>query len=182
MSDKKRPSIRTSKLIKALQVDDLKSLVKTLEEVQEKGNVDLIKPLIDLGKNIEEKEVQDAIQKILFSLKISAAHPVILEELKNIGPCSFRKTLLTTIWESNIDALPYLDTLVKIALEGDLYEAIEVLTILEESEGELIEERVLDSLLLLKEYEVNTKEQDATKEVFITSISDKLNDWNKGLD
>lgn len=182
MSDKKSPSARTSKLIKALQEEDVKSLLKTLTEIQEKGNVDLIKPLIELGKNRSEKEIQDAIQKILFSLKISAAHPIILEELSKMDACSFRKTLLSAVWESNIDALPYLDTFVKIALEGDLYEVIEVLTVLEESEGELIEEKVLDSLLLLKEYESANLQQDPTKEVFINSISDKINDWNKGLD
>lgn len=182
MSNKKSPSIRTSKLIKGLQAEDVKSVLKTLEEIQEKGNVELIKPLIELGEKRQEKEIQDAIKKILFSLKISAAHPIILEELKNMEACPFRKTLLSVVWESNIDALPYLDTLVKIALEGDLYETIEVLTVLEESEGELIEEKVLDALLLIKEYEANNSQQDPTKGVFITSISDKINDWNKGLD
>ena len=182
MSDNKTPSARNNQLIKDLQVEELNSLLKTLTEIQEKGNVDLIKPLIELGKSRDEKEIQDAIQKIFFSLKISAAHPVILEELKNIGAHPFRKLLLSTIWESNIDALPHLDTLVKIAIEGDLYEAIEVLTILEEGEGELVEEKILDSLLLLKEYEASNSEKEATKEVFITSISDKLNDWNKGLE
>jgi len=182
MGAKKEYTIKENKWLEGLQDEDDNTVLKTINEIQENGNIKLIKPLIELAKKRDDREIQDAIQKVLFSLKVSAAHPIILEELKNIGPVPFRKILLSTLWESNINALGHLDTLVKIALEGDLYEAIEVLTILEESEGELIEENILESLLLLKEYEANHDVKDKDKASFIQSISDKVNAWNKGIE
>lgn len=181
MGAKKEYTIKEKKWLEGLQDEDKNTVLKTINDIQEKGNSKLIKPLIELAKNRDENDIQEAIQKVLFSLKVSAAHPIILEELKNIGPIPFRRILLSTLWESNIDALSHLDTLVKIAIEGDLYEAIEVLTVLEESEGELIEEKVLESLLLLKEYEANQDGIDKDKASFIQSISDKINAWNKEI-
>jgi hypothetical protein len=96
-------------------------------------------------------------------------------------PCPFRKVLLSTLWEAKIDALDHVDVLVKVAIDGDLYEAIEVLTVLEESEGELNEEKILESLLLLKEFESKNLAIDPAKDEFIKSIKDKLELWNKGL-
>jgi hypothetical protein len=181
MSDKKEQNSKTKKLIDGLEVDDMDIVLKTLETIQEKGNKDLIKPLIELGVRRKEKEIQDAIQKIFFSLKISAAHPIILKELSTMPPCPFRKVLLSTLWEAKIDALDHVDVLVKVAIDGDLYEAIEVLTVLEESEGELNEEKILESLLLLKEFESKNLAIDPAKDAFIKSIKDKLELWNKGL-
>lgn len=181
MSDKKEQKARTNKLIDGLLVDDMDIVLTTLETIQEKGNKDLIKPLIELGMRRDEKEIQDAIQRILFGLKISAAHPIILNELISMPPCPFRKILLSTLWEAKINALNHLDELVKIAIEGDLYEAVEVMTVLEESEGELNEEKILESLLLLKEFESRNQPIEPAKDAFIQSIKDKLELWNKGL-
>ena len=181
MSEKKEQKNKAEKLIEGLSVDDIEIVLKTLEVIQEKGNKNLIKPLIELGMRRDEKEIQNAIQKILFSLKISAAHPIILDELSTMPPCPCRKVLLSTLWEAKIDALNHVDVLVKIAIDGDLYEAIEVLTVLEESEGELNEEKILESLLLLKEFESKNLAIDPAKDAFIKSIKDKLELWNKGL-
>ena len=104
-----------------------------------------------------------------------------MEELISMPPHPFRRVLLSTIWEAKINALDHIDKLVKIAIDGDLYEAIEVFTILEESEGELNEEKILESLLILKELESSNTALDPAKDAFIQSIKDKLEQWNKGL-
>lgn len=181
MSQEKGKETTLNKLIKELNNEDPEMVVKAIQTIQEKGNAKLIKPLIELGKKRSEKEIQDAIQKIFFSLKVSAAHPIILEELISMPPHPFRRVLLSTIWEAKINALNHVDVLVKIAIDGDLYETIEVFTILEESEGELNEEKILESLLILKELEASNTQLDPAKDAFIQSIKDKLDQWNKGL-
>jgi hypothetical protein len=182
MSEKKETIAKENKWIEGLQNKDLNSVIKTIEEIQENGNVKLLKPLIELGIKSDERKIQDAIQKVLFSLKVSAAHPIIIEELFSMQPIPFRRVLLSTLWESNINAMDHLDKLVKIAIEGDLYEAIEVVTLLEESEDEVSEEKILDSLLLLKEHALNKSAVDNGKEVFIDSIAEKINEWNNALE
>jgi hypothetical protein len=181
MSTAKSKNTRNEEFKKGLEKEDVQSLVKTLEKIEQKGNAEMIIPIIQLGIKRQEREIQDVITRILFGIKISAAHPIILEQLKDMPSTPFRRVLVSAVWESEINGLDYLDTFVKIALEGDLYEAIECLTVIEESEGELNEEKILDSMLLLKDYMSNPDNASNEKAVIIESIASKVSDMNKGF-
>jgi len=181
MSTNNSKKTRKQEMLKGLKSEDLSTLVKTLEKVEKNGDADLISPIIQLGSKRQEEEVQTIIRRILFGIKISAAHPIMLQELKTMESNPFRRVLLSSIWEAGINGLEELDTIVRIAIEGDLYEAIECLTIIEESEGTLNEEKILDSLLLLEAFKSSNEKVDPSKEVIMSSIYDKVSDMNKGI-
>ena len=92
----------------------------------------------------------------------------------------FRRIVIASVWNANINGLSHLDTFVRIAIEGDFYEAVECLTVIEESEGELIEEKILDSLLLLKAYMVDAKNENDPKKTIMDSILARINILNQG--
>ncbi len=181
MSNEKELSKKNQTLIKALESKDVSIVLKALEEIEKNGNSSLIRPMIDLGVREENKEIRDVLQRILFGIKISAAHPIMLDALVEMKANSFRQILLSMIWTANINGLDHLDTFVKIAIEGTLYEAIECLTVIEESEGELNEEKILESLLLLNEYRNKPGIKDDPKFSILESIFVKVSDLNKGI-
>ena len=181
MNTKKELNLKNKSLIEDLKSDDLNVMLKALEEIGENGNSALISPMIELGIRREDKEIRDALQTILFGIKISSAHPIMLDALAKMEANSFRQVLLSMIWTANINGLGYLDTFVKIAIEGTLYEAIECLTVIEESEGEVNEEKVLESLLLLNEYMKRPGVDQDDKYTLIESILDRVKNLNKSI-
>ena len=181
MEDKKNQDLKLKELEKALQEQEGESLIKSIKKLESEGQASLLPLLIKRASENEDEAVQKAIENILFSLKDSKSHPVLLEELKKMPAIEFRKTLLAAIWNSKIDALPILDDLIRIAIEGDYYEAIEVYTILDESEGEIIEERVLDALLLMNEYKNSPDYKNDPKKELIDQIASKLDLLNQGI-
>jgi len=181
MSKKKQLSSRTIELIKGLEVDDAKAILKTLSKIENEGNEAMIIPLIELGIKRDETEIRDFVQKILFNLKISSAHSIILNELDKMDANPFRRELIAAVWNAEINGMDHMDTFVRIAIEGSFYEAIECLTVIEESNGELIEEKILESLLLLKAYMDDPANEKDEKRPIIQNIFEKVSLLNQGI-
>ena len=181
MSKKKELNSRTKELIKDLQSSDAKTILTTLGKIENEGNEAMIIPLIEVGIKRDEIEIRDYVQKILFNLKISSAHSIILNELDSMEANPFRKELIAAVWNAEIDGMDHLDTFVRIAIEGSFYESIECLTVIEESNGELIEEKILDSLLLLNSYMNDPANEKDEKRPIIQNILEKVSLFNKGI-
>jgi len=152
LTKKEEKNLRFNELSKALKSKDTKNLSKTLKKIETEDDVRLLKPLIELGARNRDESIELQISKLLFDLKLTKGHSIIMEELENMGPNPFRAVLISTIWNANIQAMDHLDLIVKLAVEGNFMEAIECLTVIEETEGEIVEEQVLESLLMLKGY------------------------------
>ena len=151
LSRKEGKDLRFKELSKALSSDDPGELRITLKEIEKVGDVRLIKPLIELGQRNRHINVQLEISQLLYDLKLTKGHSIILEELENMEPNPFRTVLIAAVWNANIAAFDHLDLFVKLAVEGSFEESIECLTVIEETEGVIVEEQVLESLLMLKE-------------------------------
>lgn len=174
LSNKEEKDLRFKELSKALLSNDPGELRVTLKEIEKEDDVRLIKPLIDLGKRNRHINVQLEISQLLFDLKLTKGHSIILDELKSMDANPFRAVLLATVWNANIDALDHLDLFVKIAIEGSFEESIECLTVIEETEGVIVEEQVLESLLMLKEYLQNDDNNSLDKTPVIKDILTKV--------
>jgi len=174
LTNKEEKDLRFKELNTALKSNDPGELRSTLKEIKNETDVRLIKPLIELGVKNQHINVQMEISDLLFDLKLTQGHSIILEELKNMEANPFRAVLIATIWNANINALDHLDLFVKLAIEGSFEEAIECLSVIEETEGEVVEEQVLDSLLMLKEYLLNPKNDSIDKTPIIKDILIKV--------
>jgi len=174
LRSKEEKDLRFKELRNALNSDDPGELRSTLKEIEKEDDVRLVKPLIELGKRNRHINVKLEISQLLYDLKLTKGHKIILEELKNMDSNPFRAVLIATIWNANISAMDHLDLFVKIAIEGSFEEAIECLTVIEETEGEIVEEQVLESLLLLKEYIKNNDNSSLDKTPVIKDILTKV--------
>ena len=174
LTKKEEKELRFKELKKALKSKDNKELSKTLKDIESKDDIRLLMPLIELGKRNENEKIELKITKLLFDLKLTKGHSIILNELKDGEPSGFRSILISTIWNANIQALDYLDVFVKIAIEGSFLESIECLTVIEETEGEVVEEQVLESLILLREFLQNNSDSD--KKTIIEDILRRVED------
>jgi len=174
LSNKEEKDLRFKELSKALKSNDPGELRSTLKEIEKEDDVRLIKPLIELGQRNRHINVQLEISQLLFDLKLTKGHSVILDELKTMGPNPFRTVLIASVWNANIAAFDHLDLFVKLAIEGSFEEAIECLTVIEETEGVIVEEQVLESLLMLKEYLQNEYNNSLDKTLVIKDILTKI--------
>jgi hypothetical protein len=170
LTNKEEKELRFKELSKALKSKDPLELRNTLKEIEDEDDVRLIKPLIALGKRNKNEEINLKISQLLFDLKLTKGHSIILNELKNMEPNPFRSVLISTIWNANIAAMDHLEMLVKLAVEGNFLEAIECLTVIEETEGVIEEEQVLESILMLKEYLSIPENKDSDKTTIIQDI------------
>lgn len=174
VSKKEGKDLRLKELSQALLSNDPGELRVTLKEIENEDDIRLIKPLIELGKRNRHINVQLEISQLLYDLKLTKGHSIILEELKNMDLNPFRSVLISTVWNANIAALDHLDLFVRIAIEGSFEEAIECLTVIEETEGVIVEEQVLESLLMLKEYLQNDENNSLDKTPVIKDILTKI--------
>ena len=174
LTNKEEKDLRFNELSKALKSNDPGELRSTLKEIEKEDDVRLIKPLIELGKRNRHINVQLEISQLLYDLKLTKGHAIILDELKTMGPNPFRTVLIAAVWNANIAAFDHLDLFVKLAIEGSFDEAIECLTVIEETEGVIVEEQVLESLLMLKEYLQDDKNKEVDKTPNIKDILTKV--------
>jgi hypothetical protein len=170
LTNKEEKDLRFKELTNSLKSKDEASLSKILKEIETQDDVRLIKPLIELGKRNKNEAVNIQISQLLFDLKLTKGHDIILNELENMEANPFRSVLISTIWNANIAAMDHLEMLVRLAIEGDFLEAIECLTVIEETEGVIEEEQVLESLIMLKEYLSNPENKDSDKTTIIQDI------------
>jgi len=165
LTNKEEKDLRFKELSNALKSNDITALSQTLKEIETEADTRLLNPLIELGKRNKNEDIKLKISQLLFDLKLTKGHAIILDELEKMEANPFRAVLISTIWNANIQAMDHLDLIVRLAVEGDFLEAIECLTVIEETEGEIIEEQVLESIIMLKEYLHKTDEESGKTQI-----------------
>ena len=94
VSKKEGKDLRLKELSQALLSNDPGELRVTLKEIENEDDIRLIKPLIELGKRNRHINVQLEISQLLYDLKLTKGHSIILEELKNMDLNPFRSVLI----------------------------------------------------------------------------------------
>jgi hypothetical protein len=176
MSDKVTKTTKKQEKIKTL-LEDLKNQsttkVKTvLDALQILGEATILKDIITaIDLNDLKSERNNLIIEFLNSLKDSSCREEIINLLEDSSIQPYKKIILSTIWNSPLDYSEYIDLFVKIACEGDLIEALDCLTIIENMEGPFEEEQVMEAKLILNNYMENKSEDTPQKEHLISEIA-----------
>lgn len=89
--------------------------------------------------------------------------------------------MLMSIWNMKVDFSSYIDDFVMIATQGDLMEAVDCLTIIENLEGPFMEENILESQLHLKEYLETGDKSDTQKAEILSEIAVLIKKINMNL-
>lgn len=176
MSEKITKLSKKQEKIKAL-VDDLKNQstnkVKTaLDALQILGEASILKDIITaLDLENLKSERNDLIIEFLNSLKDTSCREEIINLLEDSTFQAYKKIILSSIWNSPIDYSEYIDLFVKLSCEGDLIEALDCLTIIENMEGPFEEEQLMEAKLILNNYMEMKSEVDPQKEQLISEIA-----------
>lgn len=175
--------MKIKEIISFLTSKDEKLIKKALSGLKVDGDATVIPLLVDLLLNDkDEKKYQKEILEILSSLKDTSATEVIIEMLRDEKHLPIRQLLLSTIWNSALDYSNYMADFVLIACEGDLLEALDCLTILENLPSEIEERHILEAQWHLKEYMEDLEPKDEKKAQLISEIALFIKDIDKNIE
>lgn len=137
MTEKKQTTL--DKAFAALLSDDDTKALEAIAAIHEKGDVKTIFPLLHALARTEDHARQRRIQGLLYEVKVKDAAAELARALDEPGLLAVRKTVIAAFWNAGLDARPYVEHLIDIAVEGDAEETFEVLTVIENQD--LLEEK-----------------------------------------
>ena len=181
MSDIKKVNKKVAQILLQLSSPEPKDIIKAIKAIKMSGNETAIEPLIDLYSNTTNNAVQSEIIDLLNSIKSTKVPAVLIECLKNEKYAKARQVMLSSIWNSNLDYTPYLLEIVESAQKGEMMDAMECLTILENMEGTLSEEKIMDALLSMKSYLVENTKENSPKMGLLQDVTLLLSEINNSL-
>lgn len=132
MSENKKNPL--DKAFAALLSDDDAKALEALALIHEKGDARAIFPLLHALASTDDPSRQRRIQSMLYEVKVKEAAAELGRALDTPELLDVRKTVIAAFWNAGLDARPYVQRLLQIAVEGDAAETFEVLTVLENQE------------------------------------------------
>lgn len=129
------------------------NVVSALNALKEEGNIHYLPILFDLLNSNPDEKVEEEIIKILGTLKVQEAAPVMAKALQNQKYKPIRKPLTTACWQNGLDFKEHLPVFVEMVIEEDFETGFEAFTVIESMEkypeGKVIEDitdRIHESL------------------------------------
>ena len=181
MSDKNAEKKKIKTLIADLRPGDEQRQLQAIKGLKVHGDHTVVKPLLDVLLNTDSENVRKEIISVLNTVKLTSVPPVIASALTNANYKPIRQILLSSIWNSGLDYREYLKEIVIAAVQGEMMDALECITIIENTEGEFSEEQLYDAQLVLKEYLVENKDDISPKNNLLFEISQLLQEMNDQL-
>jgi hypothetical protein len=144
-------------LVSQLHSTKSAEVIGALKKIPEQGNATLIKPLLRTYLAWpDESEISSRIEKILGELKTQEAVPELISALETEEFDSLRALIISTFWHAGIYPSDELDVLITHAIRGDYMVALEVVTVVENSDvftdPDLVQQHILDIDEFLDEY------------------------------
>ncbi len=180
-SNKSKPNKKVVELIKQLESEEAKQVIKAINGLKVHGNETAIEPLIKLHTNTKNNAVKAEIETLLNSIKSTKAVEEVINCLTDDEYKNSHQAILSSIWNSNLDYSLYLDEIVAAAIEGDMMHAMECLTIFENLEGEMTEEKILNPLLSLNQFLNDNSGSDDPKYTLLLEVAQILQNINNSL-
>ena len=161
---------------------DQKKMEKGLNTISTKGHTGVIKGLIDLMMKSKDLTLRKKIGILLSNIQDEEAIDVIMNVVNDDDYKSVRADILNSIWNSKLDYSRYIADFVSLAVEGDLMQAVECLTAIENMLGPFQEHDLLEAQLYLKEYHSNRTNESEQKNKIISDVAMFIKDQNEGVD
>lgn len=137
-------------------------VLKALEKTESKGDSSLIPDLIDLWANSEDHPIKKRVENILFGLKDKNALQLLVDYLSTDVSDDRKWLALNSIWQSGLDASGHLTELVDFAISNSFTNAIDVMTIIENSEFSDDIEPIVDANIKKINAKIATSKTDVT--------------------
>ncbi|MFT5819020.1 MAG: hypothetical protein ACI8ZM_000242 [Crocinitomix sp.] len=167
-------------LLSDLANGDNKQQIKAIQGLKVHGNETVIESLLLVLANDPNAGLYSEIVDLLNTPKSTKVPAEIAKALVDKRFVEIRHTLLTTIWNSGLDYRPYLEEIVTAATEGEMMDALECITIIENIEGEMTEDQLFEPLIVLTEY-LGSTQDDGPKLELIREVTATLQNINNML-
>lgn len=164
-----------------LQKKEENKQIAAVKSLKIHGDESVIEPLIQTWIGTESEKLKIEIEDLLNTIKSTKVPEVLVSCLNNPKYSEARQTMLVSMWNSGLDYRPYLGDIASATVEGDFMAAMECITILENLEGQLEEDQVMDALLVFKTYLVDNREEKNTKSDLIKEMVIVLQQMNDNL-
>jgi len=181
MAEQKKTNKKVTELINKLNSKESKEIINAIKSLKIHGNETAIEPLIKLYTVTKNNAVKNEIVDLLNSIKSTKVPPVLISCLTNTKYKSASQVMLGSIWNSNLDYTEYLSEIINAAQIGEMMDAMECLTILENMEGTLTEENIMDALVNLKSYLVENSTVNTPKMGLLREVAMILTEINESL-
>ncbi|MBD3636060.1 MAG: hypothetical protein HUJ25_01865 [Crocinitomicaceae bacterium] len=153
--------------------------IKAVQSLKVHGNESAIKPLVQvLSSTSASQLLKDEITDLLNTIKSTKVPAEIIKCLNNDDFAAAHQLLLASIWNSGLDYSMYMGDIASATIKGDFMYAMECLTILENIEGQLEEDQIMDALLVFQSYLVENKDEEDNKQQIIKEIVIILQNMN----
>ena len=149
-------------------------VLNAISIARSKGNKLLIPSIIKLLDHSSAEVIQSA-KNMLFDLKDQDSIDAILDGAIKSTDKEIRNILLQSLWQSNIQPINHLSKIVKIGLEGNLEDCIEVFSIV----TNMIDVKIPDSECMESIFEINSgieKIKDKAQKQLLLDIVTFLNE------
>lgn len=158
-------------------------VLDAIKKIRAEGNRELIPDLVRLWLK-EEGAIKTELTNLLYELKDNTVTEALIELLDEKEFIPAREQILTIFWNAGLDTREHLSTLVRIALQGNYMQTLEVLTIIENLDPPFPEEEIMDALIQLKSYFANPEAEKEEKFKLLQTITTiiKVHDDNQILD
>lgn len=134
----------------ALFSNDAPVVLGALDQLDEFVHTDTVEPLLVLFAQNTNKEIKAKLTDILSTLKVSGLEDVFMKALQAKEFQACRKDFIHFMWSSNVQPESGWMHLAEWAAHGTYEECIEILSLLDNTEQELIEEELLEAVSILK--------------------------------
>lgn len=152
---------------------DQEIVLEAIRKIRSVGHPYLIPALVNKWMN-SSGEVEIQLNDLLYSLKDESVIAPLLQLLKDEKIAANRVKLISIFWNCAFEPKDHLSLFVKIATEGTFFEAFECLTLIETMESPFPEEETLESLILLKKYFAEHREEEDENYSLVRTIATYL--------
>jgi len=180
MSVQKTPK-KIEELINDLKKTESKVQIQAIKDLKIYGNKITIEPLIALHIESTNNVVKSEIEDLLNTLKTNNVQETVIDCLTNPDFELAHQIILSSIWNSNLDYSDYLNEIVETAINGDFMIAMECLTIFENMEVDLTEEKVMPAMVTINQYLNDNNGEESTKHDLLSEVGVFLNQINQSL-
>ena len=154
-----------------LQSSEEALITKALSIIATKGDSSLISDLITLWTDTDNQLHKKSVESILFGLKEKNALDTLITYLSTDASEESKWLALNAIWQSGFDASEHLSALIDFAINNSYTNAIDVMTIIENSEFDNEHEDLVDNCLIkLNDYLLKNKSDNLSLLLEIKSI------------
>ncbi len=181
MAQTSKPNKKVTQLLKKLNAKEPKDIINAIKSLKVSGNKTVIEPLIKLYTNTQNNAVKNEITDLFNTLKSTQAPQEVIKCLNNPKYTAAKTMLLSSIWNSNLDYTLYLNDIINAATQGNMMDAMECLTIIENMEGTLDEQKIMDPLINLKSYLVENANNNSQKNQLLKEVAQILTKINDSL-